>query len=253
MKLDAFCLSAKQNRSSIEFCNRTHRKVPVRLCPITEPVEQQSDRFGSIDFWLGCVRLTTPDFYKEASETPRVEKGYLHCSADVTNLGLHYFCDEEYRRNVGSLSIDMPVDNRTTLLGRHIDSHSADMWVDMLTDTRPVCQSMCRPIHRPSGAQNTHDQNIFKEWTIPSERPSNSGCTRIIGRAKGSVRDARSAAESISSYLIALPTIQVHPELDGRSLGIVHFFYNIAGHFPRRKVAFSALIKLQVLLTVRFD
>ena len=61
------------------------------------------------------------------------------------------------------------------------------------------------------------------------------------------VRDARSAAESISSYLSALPTIQVHPELDGRTLDIVHCFYNIAGHFSWWKVAFSALIKLQFL------
>ena len=34
--------------SSIEFGNRTHRKVPVRLCSITEPIEQQSERLGSI-------------------------------------------------------------------------------------------------------------------------------------------------------------------------------------------------------------
>ena len=44
---------------------------------------------------------------------------------------------------------------------------------------------------------------------------------------------ARGEAESISSYLSALPTIQVHPELDGRTLGIVHCFYNIARHFSR--------------------
>ena len=25
---------------------------------------------------------------------------------------------------------------------------------------------------------------VIKEWTIPSERPSNSGCTRIVGRAR---------------------------------------------------------------------
>ena len=79
LKLDAFCLSAKQNRinrvhrvrlvrlsSVIELTssiNRTHRKVPVRLSLITEPVEQQSNRLGSIeliDFWFEIVRLTTP-------------------------------------------------------------------------------------------------------------------------------------------------------------------------------------------------
>ena len=50
----------------------------------------------------------------------------------------------------------------------------------------------------------------------------------VLGGHEGSVRDARGAAESISSYLSALPTLQVHPELDGRTLGIVHCFYNIA-------------------------
>ena len=68
-----------------------------------------------------------------------------------------------------------------------------------------------------------------------------------MGEHEGSVRDAQGAAESISSYLSALPTIQVHPELDGRTLDIVHCFYNMAGHFSSRKVAFSALIKLQIL------
>ena len=53
------------------------------------------------------------------------------------------------------------------------------------------------------------------------------------GEHEGSVTDARGAAENISSYLSALPTIQVHPELDGRTLDIVHCFYNIARHFSR--------------------
>ena len=52
------------------------------------------------------------------------------------------------------------------------------------------------------------------------------------------LKDARGAAESISSYVSALPTIQVHPELDGRMLDIVHCFYNIARHYSRWKVAF---------------
>ena len=58
-------------------------------------------------------------------------------------------------------------------------------------------------------------------------RPSNSGCMRIhyTGELEGCVRDARDAAESISSYLSALPTIQVHPELDGHTVDIVHCFY----------------------------
>ena len=66
LDLDAFCLSAKQNRTNRDdwvrlvrlssviertsLINRTHRKVPVRLCSITEPIEPQSDRLGSIEF-----------------------------------------------------------------------------------------------------------------------------------------------------------------------------------------------------------
>ena len=74
--------------------------------------------------------------------------------------------------------------------------------------------------------RDTYEIKPFKEWTMSSVRSSNSGCTRIVGRARieGSVRDARGTAESISSYLSALPTIQVHPELDGRALDIVHCF-----------------------------
>ena len=70
---------------------------------------------------------------------------------------------------------------------------------------------------------------------MSSVRPSNLRCTRIkcMGEHEGSVREARGAAESISSYLSALPTIQVHPELDGRTLNIAHCFYNIAGYFSR--------------------
>ena len=54
-----------------------------------------------------------------------------------------------------------------------------------------------------------------------------------------SVRDARGAAESISTYQSALATIQVHPELNGRTLDIVHCFYNIARYFSRCKVEIS--------------
>ena len=91
------------------------------------------------------------------------------------------------------------------------------------------------------------DQSLFKEWTMSSVPPSNSGWTWTVGRAWRSVRDAWGAAKSISSYLSALLTIRVHPELDGRTLDIVHCFYNIVRHFSRWKVAFSALDKLQIL------
>ena len=39
----------------VRSSNRTHRirKVPVRLCSITEPMQQQSNRLRSIDSWFG--------------------------------------------------------------------------------------------------------------------------------------------------------------------------------------------------------
>ena len=100
---------------------------------------------------------------------------------------------ETYQPNVGSLSIDMSADCRTTTLGRHIDRNigrvsfeiSPDITVDFLvnmstetsrsiyrpsvsrhvdrhidrasTDTRPICRPICRPIYRSRGAQNTHN------------------------------------------------------------------------------------------------
>ena len=51
--------------ASIEFGNRTHRKVPVWLGSITEPMDQQSDQLGSTDFWFGFVRLTTPGILQQ--------------------------------------------------------------------------------------------------------------------------------------------------------------------------------------------
>ena len=44
-------------------------------------------------------------------------------------------------------------------------------------------------------------------------------------------------AESISSYLSALPTICVHPELDGRTLDIVHSLINMYYHLTLGQVA----------------
>ena len=38
------------------------RKVPVRLCSITEPIEQQSDRLGSIKFDRFLVRFRSIDY-----------------------------------------------------------------------------------------------------------------------------------------------------------------------------------------------
>ena len=98
----------------------------------------------------------------------------------------------KYRRNVGSLSIDMSGDKQTTTLGqhinehiglvsvdistdaqlicqpinrathldRHIDRHLTDMSTDISVDTRPICRPIRRPICRSRGAQNTHDPAI---------------------------------------------------------------------------------------------
>ena len=74
--------------------------------------------------------MTTPGLYKETSEKRGVEQGYLRCSADVTNQGKITSATQatvtstqvsvKYRRNVGSVSIDMSADNRTTTLGRQL-------------------------------------------------------------------------------------------------------------------------------------
>ena len=88
-----------------------------------------------------------------------------------------------YRWNVGGLSIDMSADCWTTTLSRNIGrvsvEISADISVDFSvicrpthldrhigrasTDTRPICRSMsiCRPIYRSRGAQNSHDPTYF--------------------------------------------------------------------------------------------
>ena len=71
--------------ASIEFdwvsvieLNRTHKKVPVRLCSIAEPIELQSNdwvRLGSIGFWFGFVRLATPGL-SELSERKKALPKY---------------------------------------------------------------------------------------------------------------------------------------------------------------------------------
>ena len=53
----------------------------------------------------------------------------------------------KYRRNVGSLSIDMSAGNRTITLGRRIGRHIGRVSVDISTDARPMCRSICRPTH----------------------------------------------------------------------------------------------------------
>ena len=41
------------------FENRTHSKIDVRFCSITEPNRTIGVRLGSIDFWFDFVRLDT--------------------------------------------------------------------------------------------------------------------------------------------------------------------------------------------------
>ena len=97
----------------------------------------------------------------------------------------------KYRRNVGSLSIDMSANNRTTTLGRvsvdistdarsicrpinrathldrHIDRLSTNMSTDILVNTWPKC----RPICRSRGAQNTHDPSSLQESSCTTTYP----------------------------------------------------------------------------------
>ena len=53
----------------------------------------------------------------------------------------------KYRRNVGSLSIDMSADKRTTTLGRHINRHIDWVSVDISTDARPICCPIYQTTH----------------------------------------------------------------------------------------------------------
>ena len=77
----------------------------------------------------------------------------------LTYTRLNYVCDAgysppntqvsvKYWRKVGSLSIDMSADNRTTALSRHIHQRLTDMSVDMLTDKQPIYRLICLPTYR---------------------------------------------------------------------------------------------------------
>ncbi len=57
------------------FENRTHNKIDVRFCSITEPNRTIGVRLGSIDFWFDFVRLDTPGLGRLARKTAR---GLLH-------------------------------------------------------------------------------------------------------------------------------------------------------------------------------
>ena len=59
----------------------------------------------------------------------------------------------KYRQNVGSLSIDMSADNRTTTLSQHINRHIGRVSVNISTNAQAICRStnaraISRPIYR---------------------------------------------------------------------------------------------------------
>ena len=48
------------------FENRSHSKIDVRFCSITEPTRTIGVRLGSIDFWFDFIRLDTPGVLSDA-------------------------------------------------------------------------------------------------------------------------------------------------------------------------------------------
>ena len=80
----------------------------------------------------------------------------------------------KYQRNVGSLSIDMSADKRTTTLGRHIDKHIGLVSVDISTDARSICRLINRAKHL--------DRHIDRHSTdMLVDMSTESGCP-IVGR-----------------------------------------------------------------------
>ena len=59
------------------------------------------------------------------------------------------------------------------------------------------------------------------------EACKNKGVFEIFSQNRTVKRTCNSLAMHLLRYLRALPTIRVHPELDGRALGIVHSFINL--------------------------
>ena len=100
-----------------------------------------------------------------------------------------------------------------------------------LRNNEPTSQNL-KQIHAGSARKRALARRQWFTFCLACVHPTRDARGQL-GEYEDSVTDARGAAESISSYLSDLPTIQVHPELDGRTLDIVHCFYNIAGHFSR--------------------
>ena len=94
----------------------------------------------------------------------------------------------KYRRNVGSLSIDMSADYRTNTLGRYVDRHIdrcigqySDRHIDrhISVDISAVCRSVCRPTYRSSIGRYV-DQYIGRVSVDISTDTSVEGCTKYI-------------------------------------------------------------------------
>ena len=91
----------------------------------------------------------------------------MSANCRTTTLGRHI--DRHIGRVSADISVDMSVNMSTDTsrpiyrpsVGRHIDRHIGRALFDMSTDTRPICRSICRPIYRSRGAQNTHGPNFL--------------------------------------------------------------------------------------------
>ena len=88
----------------------------------------------------------------------------------------------KYRRNVGSLSINMSADNRTIILGRHIGQHIGRVSVDISTDAPPMLDRYVgRYVDRHISVDISTDSRQRFRWTY---RPIlDRYVYRYIGRA----------------------------------------------------------------------
>ena len=127
--------------------------------------------------------------YKEASEKRGLDQGYLRCSAEVKlrlrrrlHADISTQVSMKYRRNVGSLSIDMSADYRTNTLGRYVDRHidrCIGRYIDryISVDISAVCRSVCRPTYRSSIGRYV-DRYIGRVSVDISTDTSVEGCTK---------------------------------------------------------------------------
>ena len=75
-----------------------------------------------------------------------------------------------YRRNVGSISIDMSAYCRTTTFGRHIDRVSVEISADIPVDMSVnKSTDTSRSIHRPSVGRHVDDISVEMSTNISVE------------------------------------------------------------------------------------